>query len=94
MRPLIVLLMLSAIAGCSSPDEKAQHEEEKANAECAKAGYLMDSPGFEECKLEVKERDDQRLQDRINAGNSAGQFQSDRSGTGGAVPSGYSMPLR
>jgi len=88
MKTSCLLLCLFALAGCSSPAERAKREAEKEIRLCTEAGYKQGTPAFDDCRLEVKAKSDQRRADRISAADDMSNV------SGRSSPRGMSIPMR
>jgi len=91
MRYPVFLMALLAMAACSSPEERAQLEAQKEIAECTQAGYQPDTPAFDDCRLQVRSKEEQKTADRIKAATDIPSLQPNHLDS--TLPSGVSIPL-
>jgi hypothetical protein len=91
MKNILFLIPLLLVVACSSPEERAQKEAQKEITQCTKAGYQSDTPAFEDCKLEVRAKEEQRAADRIKAATDMTPLQSSHPGSN--LPSGMGAPF-
>ena len=91
MRKLLLLFILPLLAGCLSPEERAQRDAQKEIAACTKAGYKQGTAEFDDCVLQVRARHDECKANRISASEDIGISGASRNDL--AHASGYSVAV-
>jgi len=89
MRYFIFILPLLAIVACSSPEERAEREAQKEIDECTVVGYKPNTPAFDDCRQQVKDREEKKAADRIKAATDIPSLRPDSN-----LPTGVSIPIR
>lgn len=76
MRPVMIVVFL--LAGCSSHEERMQRQAERDHAACVKGGYVAGTEAFDTCRLRLRDKEEQRRADRVNAIRGLEQMRSNR----------------
>lgn len=75
------------ICACSSAEERQQAQARHEIDECAKRGFTQGTADFDDCRLEVRQREERKVQDRESSFDSLENIESNRPGRGN--PAGY-----
>ena len=76
MKPFILLIALLPLAACSSPEDRVQAAAQRGIDTCIQSGFQPNTPAFDDCRLQVSQRDERRKADRMATSGQIRDFQS------------------
>lgn len=78
MKYFITLVTLLSLTACESAEERAQRREQKEVAVCTGSGFTPGTAAFDDCRLQVRAREEQDKADRMSAFDGLQQIESNR----------------
>lgn len=84
--PIYFLFLIVILSGCAGSEERARQQEQYEMSECARIGFKLNTPGFGNCRLQLRAISEQERSRKIATFGAIQQMQMNRPKT--CTPSG------